>query len=239
MQLDLVGSSLVIIATTLIVVSEIMIQSLLKGAKTLQHSFVSEGHETFSFNLFMRRRMLWQEVYSLLWISAGIIIGIVFIDLTDITGFLFLLIMPLYFMGDIRRHSPVARAEPIANRIKMTKKWEDYGLYKHLMKENDEAFLSLINTSGEMTRLERLAKYADLTVSYDPVAMEFVQLEECEKRLREHLRFLKSNDPNSPNCKPEEIFVLLFMLSTYNDVAGEVASRWVSSEISEVIDISG
>ena len=65
---------------------------------------------------------------------------------------------------------------------------------------------------------------------------EFVSSDECEKRLKRHLEFLMSDDTDSPNCRSEGIYVILFMLSNEEGIAGEIARKWVSSDTIGLLD---
>lgn len=233
MQVSIISLTILGIGILLLLVSEGMIRKLTHGAKIMQNSLDIENKGTISFRFFLRAQYLWYLSYILLWFAAGYFFAI---SLSIADGLLIaMFIMFFYFLGEGRRSRSWKLAEQIRVRTKWIRNWDRLALYKSLIDSGNYRLLEIINDIDRLENLERTAKHTKRVASYDTKKMcELFSREKIEPKLREHLRFLMSDD-SSEKHTIEEIYVILFILSAGSNEVSKIAQDMLSSDLNKIL----
>ncbi len=212
-----------------LLISELMIQRLKHGAMKIRNTYKEVSETTLSFRFFMKHDGFWYLTYILLWLFAGALFSSLLFGDSNNTIFPILL---FYLVGELRRGRVWKYAESTRVQRRWTKQWGEIKLYRKLIDTKNNTLMRILETPGKLDELVRVARNAKLVATFDPDRMEDVTRREMlTQRLLRYLHFLMSESANK-RYTLEEIYVVLFILSTESDTLGEVANNLLSSDLS-------
>ena len=217
------------IATLLLVFSELMIKQLIRGLESALEFFFEDREKTLSFSLFNRSQLIWKSIFSTLWILSGILFSILIWGWLD-SDFSLMFVIWFYFMSELRFDRSNKYIQQLNSRIKWTANWQEFDIYRSLIETENPVFVQILNDPEKLTQLELTTRHVRNAVTFDPKEMRKVKTrEEIESRLKNHLGFLMS-ESSSVTHSIEEIYVILFMLSEYEDRLAKVVEDILLNE---------
>jgi len=208
-----------------ILASEVMVRQLKSGAKQIRNTYKDDSETTPSYRLFTKSHFLWLMTYGILWILAGILFCVLFLEAQMLPVFVF------YIIGEIRRERTWTYAESTRIQRRWTKQWREISLYRKLIDTKSINLMRILEAPRKLEELGRVARNARLVATFDPERMQEVTSREIlEQRLQRYLHFLM-NEASNKRYIPEEIYVVLFILSDDSDTLGEIAKDWLSTDL--------
>ena len=227
MTIELMLETMYLWSTALLVliVSEIMIHDLKKGIQSTQDSQKQTLRGSHSFNLYKRGQYIWRISYISWWVIAGIFFAWT-LNITTGSQLTFWIFPFLWMIGDMRAHRPLIGVKQAITHEKWTEKMKNVELYTSATESEYVLFLEIVDNPDHLRKLERIAKHAERVAIYDPKRMRQLFFREAiEPRLREHLRFLMSEE----SLTLLEIYVILIMLTEISDEVAVIAKDILSS----------